>query len=237
MFRASLGQLSDFPRSVDFLATVRIETRGRAHIIGEPLIVKYSYIHDDDVIDTEHSLDSLGFRGPRCQPHSSCDWIGLTVVLPGQDGTLPPSSAAGKHSADGRACLNGNIDFGDCVGEPHCRHTEKLLAWCIVPEPNTGSITFSGSPSIPGPYRVRYFLHGSQVSIGNVVDVVAEFVKCELSIPPEIMLGDVLPVSYKLNYQQDSDRTGSDWVGLFVVPDSAAVSAFPEYLSFLRFLS
>lgn len=234
MFRASLGQLSDFPRSFDYLVTVRLRCKQLHHVLGEPLCISYSYRHDDDARPveggpspslaqdslTDGSVEDVRHPGKtvvRRHPHSSTDWIGLFTVLPDATGALWPESAAGSMSMDARSCLNEHLDFGDCTGE--CAHTEKLLAWCIVPESNRSTVMFEGVPKTPGVYRVRYFLNGSQASTGNTLEITSQFVHCQLTVPSEIQLGSVLPVTYSLSYSTSLARASTDWIGLYVISD------------------
>jgi hypothetical protein len=110
MFRASIGKLSEFPRSVDFRAsvTLSLSATSRQLVIGEPLVVFYSYLHDDDSHLPPQALRTR---------HSSMDWIGLFAVPVLKDGSSPGADAAGTYSANGRVCLNEDVDFGE-ISEP-----------------------------------------------------------------------------------------------------------------------
>lgn len=245
MFRASIGQLAEYPRSYDYCVAVELTCPHPNHILGEPVFVNYQYRHDDDVFQPwqpsgRSSVETQIVSSPtkadasavkqraatvsRSLPHSSTDWIGLFEVLKDADGRCYGSHLAGTFSDDRRGCLNERLDFGECDGV-NCNHTEKLIAWVVVPEGNCGIVTFGGSPIHPGTYRVRYFLSGSQASTGSVMQLQSAYVKCELHVPSEIFIGDALPVSYSLNYQEISGRTSVDWIGLYVIPEAESAAS------------
>lgn len=124
MFRASIGKLSEFPRSIDFRANVTLKTEHPDHILGEPLIVEFLYAHDDDKAQVVDPFRASGRGGrPASRPHSSMDWIGLFKVKQSDDVSKRgryalqqdrPAINSGTTSRDGRVSLNEHLDFGVC---------------------------------------------------------------------------------------------------------------------------
>jgi hypothetical protein len=245
MFRASIGQLAEYPRSYDYCVSVELSCPRPNHILGEPVFVHYQYRHDDDVYQPwqplgPSSVETQIVSSPtkadgsavkqraaamtRSLPHSSTDWMGLFEVFQDEEGRCYDAKLAGTFSDDGRGCLNERLDLGEGNGSDR-KYTEKLIAWTVVPEANAGVVTFGGAPVHPGTYRVRYFLSGSQASTGTVLQLQSAFVKCELHVPSEIFIGETLPVRYALNYQETSGRTSVDWVGLYVIPEAENVAS------------
>lgn len=94
------------------------------------------------------------------------------------------------------------------------------MAWCLTPEGNDDYVIFEGLPDVPGLYRLRYFLHGTQCSIGAVVDINAQYVRCRLTVPRSIVLGEPLVVEYDVMYRHETGRSTVDWMALFVVEES-----------------
>ena len=151
MFRASLGKLSEYPRSDDFSAKVSLATPTTA-ILGEPMDVKYEFQH---LIDKDRE-------------HTPLDWIGVFLVRSEEVREAISRRNSAIHSAPSLSwttaepseerLVETNIDFGDGPQEA----PEVLVGWTLVPQPNKGQVRFEGIPAQPGTYRLRYFVRGSQ---------------------------------------------------------------------------
>ena len=225
MFRSSLGKLSEFPRAIDFRVNVSLSTDQHLHVLGECLKVRYSYRHDlSSLPATDGSPER--YTSPRSHDsvdavtwqHSPEDWLGLFRIPttgPHSGTTADDGRRTGTLSVDGRVCLNEQLEF-DVNSTDTSKET--LVAWCLLPPENEGEAAFWAVPATPGHYCVRYFLHGTQCSVGNVVQFESRYVKCTLKAPTEVMVGDPVFIEYTLQYtDMKATRTNNDWIGLFAV--------------------
>lgn len=86
MFRASLGKLAEYPRAMDFRASVKLRV-DEDTILGEQLTVDYEYQHATD---------------PE-KRHTPLDWVGLFRVLPHHARKGPPTAAEVEAEATAKA--------------------------------------------------------------------------------------------------------------------------------------
>jgi len=76
---------------------------------------------------------------------------------------------------------------------------------------------FHGTPVRTGVYRVRYFIRGSQVSVGTAREVLVGNVEADVHVPARHIIGHGLRCRYFLHFQESTHSTPA-WAGLYVAP-------------------